>query len=94
MKLQGLLLRSIKDDKVVYIQQEDALFAQLTTVETLETSYSFSDIKMMADNSNIERQIDPKRKDKVVSSLLNELGLKKVTNSKVGDIKVNILCNS
>lgn len=59
----------------LYIQQEDLLFAQLTSKETLEISYD-----LRKESSLAER-------DAAVANTLNSLGLKKVTHTKVGDKK-------
>jgi ABC-type multidrug transport system ATPase subunit len=59
----------------VFIQQQDLLFAQLTSQETLETSL---DLKKALSSS--EREL-------IVSNTLNKLGLKKVALTKVGDAK-------
>ena len=61
----------------VYVQQEDILFAQLTTYETLETSAI-----LRASN-----HLSSSKKQSIVEKLILKLGLKKVSNTKVGDAK-------
>ena len=61
----------------VYIQQDDVLFAQLTTKETLETSIDLSSKSLKKSTSS----------SGVVDQMLNSLGLKNVAQSKVGDVK-------
>lgn len=61
----------------VYIQQDDVLFAQLTTKETLETSYDLS----------VASQKTSSQSQGVVWRMLNDLGLRNVADTKVGDVK-------
>lgn len=61
----------------VYVQQEDILFAQLTTYETLETSA----ILRAANHLNVSKR------QSIIEKLILKLGLKKVSNTKVGDAK-------
>ena len=64
-----------KEFDPVFIQQEDILFAQLTSKETLDISY------------NLRKEDSAGAKDATVGKLLNSLGLKKVADTKVGDKK-------
>jgi len=57
--------------KTAFVQQEDLLFAQLTTLETLKTS---ADLRGSSDKAR-------------VGNMILDLGLKKVTNTRVGDAK-------
>lgn len=59
----------------IYIEQEDALFAQLTTLETLQTS------------AELRTNLSPEERARDINNLINDLGLKKVKNTKVGDTK-------
>ena len=64
----------------IHIEQEDLLFAQLTASETLGTSYAL----------NVEqeqRRVSPAAKRATVATLINNLGLKKVADTKVGDAR-------
>jgi len=63
----------------IYIQQDDILFAQLTTYETLETSFLLS-------NGNDENSVT-RTTQSLISKIINDLGLKKVQDSPVGDAK-------
>ncbi|RYH27453.1 ATP-binding cassette domain-containing protein [archaeon] len=74
LKLSGSVAVSMEFDPI-FIQQEDILFSQLTSKETLDTSYD-----LRKEDSNAA-------KDTTVSNLLNSLGLKKVANTQVGDKK-------
>lgn len=74
MTLEGTLINNGLHS--VYIQQDDVLFAQLTTKETLETSYDLS-----------SKSLHPTDSTNVVNRMLNNLGLKNVAHSKVGDVK-------
>lgn len=62
-------------DASIYVQQDDLLFAQLTTAETLHTAVS------------LRLSIKPSAKDSLVDSFINKLGLKKVSYSRVGNSK-------
>eukprot|EP01031_Cornospumella_fuschlensis_P037574 gene37574-45639_t len=64
-----------KEFDPVFIQQEDILFAQLTSKETLDISYK------------LRKEDSAGAKDATVGKLLNSLGLKKVADTKVGDKK-------
>lgn len=60
----------------LYVAQEDLLFAQLSTFETLDTSVSLK--SPLASKSELSELVD---------STILSLGLKKVKNSKVGNAK-------
>lgn len=75
MSLEGSYITN--NLRSVYIQQDDVLFAQLTTKETLETSLDLSSTSLKKATSS----------SGVVDQLLNSLGLKNVAQSKVGDVK-------
>jgi ABC-type multidrug transport system ATPase subunit len=74
LRINGQILTENKLESI-YIQQEDILFAQLTTVETLKTSCELRSIQSKKDCKT------------VVNNMMNDLGLKKVQNTKVGDAK-------
>lgn len=75
MSLEGSYFN--EEHRSIYIQQEDVLFAQLTTEETLQTSY---DLSTTAPNKSLKSTA-------IINQMLNDLGLKKVAKSKVGDLK-------
>jgi len=54
----------------IYIQQDDILFSQLTTYETLETSFLLSDGNDVNSVTNTTSSL--------ISRMINDLGLKKV----------------
>jgi len=74
MSLEGSYFN--EEHRSIYIQQEDVLFAQLTTEETLQTSYDLSTKNPNSTKSTV-----------IINQMLNDLGLKKVAKSKVGDLK-------
>lgn len=76
MSLEGSYINN--NLRSVYIQQDDVLFAQLTTKETLETSLDLSSKSLKKKATSSSGAVD---------QLLNSLGLKNVAQSKVGDVK-------
>jgi ABC-type multidrug transport system ATPase subunit len=77
LKVYGTLSSTFPSNPI-FVPQEDLLFAQLTVDETLITS---SELKQLKTNSNHQTVISR------VSSLILDLGLKKVKNTRVGNAK-------
>lgn len=77
IQLSGMV-QSAETVSPIYVAQDDLLFAQLTSEETLETS------GMLKSNTKVPQK--SKLKDAALQSL-NTLGLKKVRGTKVGDAK-------
>jgi len=60
-----------------YVQQDDAMFAALTVRETLMTAAHFQ----------LPSSLSQAEKDEYVDSIINELGLNKCKDTKIGDAK-------
>ena len=73
LELTGEMLTA-PSSQLVYVQQEDILFSQLTVEETLDTSATL-------------RLKETAKKDVIVEKLMNNLNLKKAKGTKVGDAK-------
>jgi ABC-type multidrug transport system ATPase subunit len=74
LTLEGQVL-SLPSVEPIFVEQESLLFPQLTVLETLHTSVA------------LKVDIDQASKDDLVEKAILDLGLKKVRESKVGDIK-------
>ena len=71
-------VRSLPSIEPVFVQQDDLLFSQLTVLETLDTSAA---LRLQFDNDT------ENARHSLVHKLILGLGLKKVTDTKVGDSK-------
>jgi ABC-type multidrug transport system ATPase subunit len=78
LSVVGSVETSFEDVQLIYVQQEDLLFPQLTVQETLDTSFAMQMSHARKDDAPSPR---------VVDSLLRDLGLKKVAAVRVGDSK-------
>jgi len=78
LALTGELLAT-PDAQIVYVQQEDILFAQLTVQETLDTSATLR----LTENQGAD-DVTPRS---IVEKLILDLNLKKARDTKVGDAK-------
>ena len=80
--LRSLLIARRSDPKkfshlTSYVQQDDAMFAALTVKETLMTAAHFQ----------MSSKVSTAEKEKYVMSIVAELGLNKVANTKIGDAR-------
>ena len=79
LKIIGYVAKALALEEVepIFVAQEDLLFPQLTAEETLQTALALKSTSLR----------DLRQNENVPAQILNQLGLKKVAKSKVGDAK-------
>ena len=85
LKLIGTVHSDFELENPIFVQQEDLLFPQLTVEETLTTSATLKALQSSTSTTNSKTMNNNIKSS--VSDFTLDLGLKKISNSYVGDAK-------